>query len=308
MSLPSFEADHVFGRLDGAVALVTGAGTGLGLLAARALASNGATVFITGRREDKLVEAVEVHGQGLRGKFVPLQLDVTDADSLKKVAAEVQSKEGKLHILINNAGMIGPLTFLLGGGGGDDNPSSQLSYSEKHLSNESFSQWDDTLRLNTSSVFFSTMTFLPLLEAGLKAPFRAGFSPTVINLSSVNSLIKKNNAAVSCYAYSATKAAVNHLTRTLAHDLNYGHKVVGPPGIRVNAICPGVFASEMTGKPSQRGGVTPAEDVDVQPVNGRLGTPEEFASAILFMANNTFLQGQVVVLCGGWTSIDPCTV
>ncbi|KAK0536484.1 hypothetical protein OC842_001974 [Tilletia horrida] len=292
MSLPSFAAADLFGRLHGAVALVSGGGTGIGLYSARALAANGAKVYIAGRREDKLREAAEVHGTNLEGSLVPIQLDVTSKDQLQKVASEIEAKDGKLHILINNSGIAGPRTVIE-----NDDVKDAKAYASKHLGNESFEDWAGVFQTNVSSIFFSTMAFLPLLEAGLKNPFREGFTPSVINITSISGIVKNSQ---NHFCYNASKSAASHLTRMLAHELNFGHKAA--KGIRVNAIAPGLFPSEMTSKGSDRGGVTKPGDVAIQPPNGRVGTPEEMASAVLFLSTNTFMQGVVLPVDGGWTT------
>ncbi|KAE8209275.1 hypothetical protein CF327_g6725 [Tilletia walkeri] len=294
MSLPSFAAADLFGRLNGAVALVTGGGTGIGLYASRALAANGAKVYITGRRLEKLNEAVEIHGKGLPGSLVALQLDVTDKAQLEKVAAEVRSKDGRLDVLINNSGIAGPVTKF------ENGVKDAQEYSSKHLSNESFEQWTNVFNTNVAAVFFSTMTFLPLLEAGLKKPFREGFTPSVINITSISGTVK---TAQNHFAYNSSKAAATHLTQMLSHEINYGHKAA--PGIRVNSIAPGLFPSEMTSSGSQKGGHTEENDVSISPPNGRVGSAGEMASAVLFLVNNTFMQGQNVHVDGGWITIVP---
>ncbi|KAK0547691.1 hypothetical protein OC846_003947 [Tilletia horrida] len=293
MSLPSFAAADLFG-LKGAVALVTGGGTGIGLYASRALAANGARVFITGRREEKLKDAAEVHGQGLAGELIPLPLDVTNKDELTKVAKEIQQREGKLHILINNAGIAGPKTKF------ESEVKGAEEYASAHLKSEDFEQWDALFRTNVASVFFTTMAFLPLLESGLKSPPRQGFTPAVVNITSISGIVKQSQ---NHFAYNSSKAAASHLTRMLAHELNFGHKAT--VGIRVNAIAPGLFPSEMTGPESRKGGHSLPEDIDMKPANGRVGTAEEMASAILFASTNTFLQGQVIPVDGGWTTAVP---
>lgn len=85
-------------NLEGAVALVTGGGTGIGLMAAKALAANGAKVYITGRRAGVLEEAIKAHGAHLKGSLVAVQADVSSKADLKRVLGEI--KEGVLHILV----------------------------------------------------------------------------------------------------------------------------------------------------------------------------------------------------------------
>lgn len=93
----SFFAGDLY-NLEGAVALVTGGGTGIGLMSAMALAANGAKVYITGRRAAVLDEAIKAHQSSLKGSLVAIQADVSAKEDLKRVASEV--KEGLLHILV----------------------------------------------------------------------------------------------------------------------------------------------------------------------------------------------------------------
>lgn len=91
------DAQSLF-NLNGAVAVVTGGGTGIGLICARTLAANGAKVYITGRREQMLKDAVQAHGQGLRGSIVPVPTDITNKDDLVKLRDAIEEK--KIHILV----------------------------------------------------------------------------------------------------------------------------------------------------------------------------------------------------------------
>ena len=102
-----FTANSLFHVEDWAV-LVTGGATGIGLMIAQAFANNGARVYIVGRRADALQNAVETWGKKLqhpKGQLIPLTADITDKESIEKLAKEVASKEKKLDVLVNNAGV-----------------------------------------------------------------------------------------------------------------------------------------------------------------------------------------------------------
>lgn len=99
----NFVANRLF-NVQGKVALISGGGSGIGLMAAQTLAANGAKVYITGRRSEKLDRAVELYS-GAPGQIVPIVADVTSKDSIKSLLQQFSAKEKALHILINNAGI-----------------------------------------------------------------------------------------------------------------------------------------------------------------------------------------------------------
>ncbi|KAJ1020390.1 hypothetical protein NDA13_005709 [Ustilago tritici] len=289
----SLEAFALF-DLGGRIALVTGGGTGLGLTAALALASNGAKVYISGRRKERLDEAVsEYSDKVLPGSLIAIQGDVSSKESLAWIAETIRRDEGKLDILVNNAGIEGPVTKL---------PCSttlcSLSASEvscSHLSSESFEAWDQLFRVNTSSVFFSTMTMLPLLTAS----HTSSYTSSVINITSISGMVKVSQ---SHYAYNASKAAANHLTQMLAHELKFKCNLP----VRINAIAPGLFSSEMTSSGKSEKGKTDSEHVKnhLNPA-GRVGSEHEYAQLILLLACNTFITGQIIAVDGGFLTAVP---
>lgn len=289
MSSPTLAASSLF-NLTGKTALVTGGGTGLGLTAALALASNGATVYISGRRKEKLDEAVsEYSSQVGSGKLVAIQADVSSKEDLAKIASTIKKDVGKLHILVNNAGVEGPMTKFP--------PSSVASLSaeelsEAHLKSETFDAWDTLFRINTASIFFSTMTFLPLLAASHDATWKSA----VINITSISGIVKLSQFH---YAYNASKAAANHLTQMLAHELRFRSNL----GVRVNAIAPGLFSSEMTSGGKSDKGKTSSDDVKGhENPAGRVGSEDEYAQLVLLLAGNGFMTGQVVAVDGGFVT------
>ncbi|KDN43203.1 NAD(P)-binding protein [Tilletiaria anomala UBC 951] len=276
-------------------------------MCARALAANGAKVYISGRRQAALESAAADCNPELAplgGSLVPVQGDVSDKASLAKIAETIQKTDGRLHILVNNAGVEGPCTELTSPEG-----LSAKDISEAHLKNEEFVAWDKLFSINTHSVLFSTMSFLPLLSAGNAAPPSsraqekyAKWTAAVINITSISGFVKVSQ---SHYAYNASKAAANHITKMLAHELNFRSKL----GIRVNAIAPGLFMTEMTA-PTPAARVDPSQVGPTKHANpaGRFGTEEEMASLCLYLASNCFQQGQIVVLDGGFTTAVASTM
>jgi len=102
----NFLLSEVF-NVKGKVALVTGGGSGIGLMATQALAVNGAKVYIVGRTEEKLENVVKTHGQDIAGEIIPIVADITSKSEIARLVQEIESKEKCLCILINNAGISG---------------------------------------------------------------------------------------------------------------------------------------------------------------------------------------------------------
>lgn len=282
--MSSFSAENLF-SLKGKIALVTGGGSGIGLMAAKGLAANGAKVYIVGRRKQLLEEVTEENKGKFSGSLHPIEGDVSSKESLANVSKSIN--EGYLDILINNAGIEGPVT-LLGSKVGD---LSADEISKAHLDNESFENWSKLYQINTSAVFFATMSFLPLLGKSKTA--------NIINITSISGRVKWSQDH---YAYNSSKAAANSLTSMLAHELNYRSHL----NIRVNAIGPGLFASEMTADMLQKAKeATSAPAPGTGNPAGRTGTDEEMASAIIFLATNNFVTGQILYLDGGFVTAVP---
>jgi len=166
-------------RLEGKVALVTGGTDGIGLAAAKDLADEGAKVFITGRREEALLKAVETIGNGASG----IKGDVTSNEDLDALFDKIRREAGRLDILFTNAG------------GGTFAPLGDIS--EKHF--------DDTFDRNVRAVVFSVQKALPLMQKG---------GSIILSGSIAGS---KGTPAFSIY--SATKAAVRALARSWVLDL-----------------------------------------------------------------------------------------
>lgn len=280
-----FTLENLF-SVKGKVALVTGGGSGIGLMATQALAVNGAKVYIVGRTGEKLDNVVQSHGQNISGQIIPLQGDVSSKESIKKLFQEVSSKESHLDVLINNAGI--SMNTQQTEASSADEMSNNLFNDE----NETFEMWTDTYRTNVAQVYFMTMAFLPLIQKA--SEHQHGYSGTVINITSISGIVK---TAQHHFAYNASKGAAIHLTSLLSSEIStQGIKV------RVNAIAPGVYPSEMTASESddKQKSELPKEKFEDKVPAKRPGKDEDMANAILFAVTNQYLQGQNVVVDGGY--------
>jgi NAD(P)-dependent dehydrogenase (short-subunit alcohol dehydrogenase family) len=148
------------------------------------------------------------------------------------------------------------------------------------------------MRTNVTQLFFTTTAFLPLLNKGTED--ERGWSSTVVNISSISGIVK---TAQHHFAYNASKAAAIHLTKMLAHEITSSKLK-----LRVNNIAPGVFPSEMTAKDSdekQKSSI-PKERYEGKVPAGRPGKDEDMAGAVLFTVSNQYLNGQTIVVDGGY--------
>ncbi|KAJ3800908.1 hypothetical protein GGU11DRAFT_676191 [Lentinula aff. detonsa] len=286
-------------NLTGLVAMVTGGGTGIGYMIARGLAANGAKVYITGRRADVLQRVVDTTPKGDGGIYA-LPMDVTSKDSILQAKKEIEMKEGRLHILVNNAGQVGPTSPFL-----TDPDAPEVKDGESFgtaLFKEDQRGWSDLYSINVFSIFFTTTAFLGLLEKGTKECKIPGYTSTVINITSISGIIK---LAQDHFCYNSAKAAASHLTKMLSTEL----ALKGIP-VRVNSIAPGVYASEMTTD------TISAEEVDkigkgITPVPAkRDGSAEEMAATAVYLASRAgcYMNGQELIIDGGYCAVNPAVV
>lgn len=270
-----------------AVALVTGAGTGIGLMHAQALAVNGAKVYIVGRSQDKLDRVAELYGKDIPGQIIPITADITSKESIRQLADEIASREDHLSILVNNAGIAGQSQSV-----GHQDPN-EMRKSLFDSENSTIEDWEASYRTNVCQLYFMTTAFLPLLQKGTEKEY--GWSSTVINTSSISGIIKSSQDH---FAYNTSKAAAIHLTKMLAYEIS-----AAKIKIRINSIAPGVFPSEMTAMESnERQKSTLQKDMmkDMVPAQ-RPGHDRDMASALIFVATNQYLNGQIVSVDGGYT-------
>jgi NAD(P)-dependent dehydrogenase (short-subunit alcohol dehydrogenase family) len=248
----------------GKTALVTGAATGIGRMAATGLVKAGADVLIASRKgEDCARVAEELNAMGASGSAQGFAGDVSSEQGVLALADEVRSRAGKLHILINNAG---------------------VSWGDK-LETFPYHAWAKVLNVNVTGLFHLTRELLPLLEAAASDddPSR------VINLGSV---MGTQPMADGAYSYTASKAAVHHLTRTLANEL-------AERRITVNAFAPGPFQSRMTAFATA--GEENAAKVGSRVPIGRIGAPDDIAGATLYLCSRagSYVTGAILPLDGG---------
>ncbi|KAJ7164659.1 short-chain dehydrogenase [Mycena crocata] len=298
MSAPSLSLSGLY-DLTGLVALVTGGGTGIGLMISQGLATNGAKVYITGRRKEVLDKVVNAWDKQ-KGALIAVQMDVTSRESISEVKKLIQEKEGKLHILVNNAGQVGPTSPFLTDPSAPERKDPE-TFGQALFNNETFSQWADVYSINTFSLFFVTTAFLGLLDKGTRESQTPGFTSSVINITSISGIIK---LAQDHFAYNSAKAAASHLTKMLATEF-----AVKGARVRVNAIAPGVYESEMT-----HDEIT-AEMVDgvgkgLMPVPAaRSGTAQEIAGTVIYLASpaGCYTNGQEIIIDGGFVAVNPAT-
>jgi NAD(P)-dependent dehydrogenase (short-subunit alcohol dehydrogenase family) len=244
-------------RLDGKVAVVTGASSGLGVAFAKGLAEAGADVALGARRVDRLAEtAALVESAGRRA--VSVGTDVADPDSCTALVARAMDELGRVDILVNNAGI------------GTAVPATR----------ETPEQFRDVIDVNLNGCYWMAQACGRVMQPG----------SSIINISSVLGL---TTAGLPQAAYAASKAALIGLTRDLAQQWT------GRKGIRVNAIAPGFFDSEMTdqyppGYLDQMQWRIPA---------GRKGDPSELAATVVFLASDAggYITGQTLAVDGGMT-------
>ena len=179
-----FDVNRLFST-QGMVCVVTGGGTGIGLMASQALAANGAKVYITGRRMETLENAAKTHHPNeYGGEIVPIgPCDVRKKEELQKLAEDLAKREKYINLLMVNAGFTGPR------GKPDEEDADALK--QKLWESETVEEWQDVFQTLVTSVYFTTVAFLPLLQAGIEpeGPLEK-FGPAVITTSSISGLMR----------------------------------------------------------------------------------------------------------------------
>jgi NAD(P)-dependent dehydrogenase (short-subunit alcohol dehydrogenase family) len=247
--------------IKGKTALVTGGSRGIGAMIARGyLEAGAARVYISARKVAELEHAVAELSEV--GECIAIAADLSTADECERLAAEVTEREGgRLDILVNNAGA---------------NWGAPLADFDE-------AAWDRVLNVNVKGVFQLTRHLTPALSAAgtQRDPAR------VINIGSIDGI---RVPEMDTYSYSASKAAVHHMTRVLARRL-------GPDNITVNAIAPGPFESKMMA--ATLDAFRPM--IEQASPFGRIGEPDDIAGAAIYLASRatSWVTGVILPVDGG---------
>ncbi|HNP35086.1 MAG TPA: SDR family oxidoreductase [Woeseiaceae bacterium] len=250
---------HDLFDLAGKVALVTGGSRGIGEMIAEGFVNSGVKTYISARK----AKACDATARRLsaNGTCVSIPADLSTMDGVAHLAKEFGRAESRLHILVNNAGAAWGAPI-------DEFPESG---------------WDKVMDINVKGPFFLTQALLSLLEAAASAADPA----RIINVGSIDGL---NVSRMPTYSYGPSKAAVHHLTRTLATHLAHRH-------ITANAIAPGPFPSQMMAHTLK----TQGEKIRNAVPLGRIGEPADMAGTAIYLASKAaaYVSGAVIPVDGG---------
>jgi NAD(P)-dependent dehydrogenase (short-subunit alcohol dehydrogenase family) len=252
------------GRLEGKVCLITGGGSGIGRAASLLFAREGARLAVADKRL-AAARAVAAECTAAGGEAIAIAVDVARSAEVERMIAHALEAFGRLDVLVNNAG------YGIAG--------SVLDTDER--------AWDELMAVNVRGVFLCTKHAIPAMKA-------AG-GGTIVNTASVVAAIGIRNRA----AYCASKGAVAALTRAVAID----HVA---DGIRCNAIAPGTvdtpyFEEILRNSPDP---AATRSALEARQLLGRMGTPEEIAAGMLFLASeeSRFATGSILTIDGGMTA------
>lgn len=249
--------------ISGKTAVVTGGSRGIGAMIAEGFLHAGVKVYICSRKADVCLETAKELSK--IGECIGIPADLSTVEGVEAFADEIKGREEKLDILVNNAGAAWGAPF------------------------DEFTEaaWDKVMDVNVKGVFFLTQKLHGLLKnaASHEDPAR------VINIASVDG---QHVPDPETYSYSASKAAVIHMTRVLA-------KRLASERINVTAIAPGPFPSHMTrGLFDEMGKGNIINDVPL----GRIGVPEDMAGTAIYLCSKAgaYVTGSTITVDGGWVS------
>ena len=254
------------GLLEGHIAAITGGGSGIGRAIAQGYAREGATVVVLDANLDGAQETVRSVGAA-GGKASAMQLDVTDREGCRTVAAAVKETVGQVSILVNNAGI---------------NRRNAFTADAEAVVKD----WEDILAVNLNGVFNVTHAFVEQLRAA---------KGRIVNLGSVQSFVhmRTPNSA----AYTTSKHGVLGFTRALAAEL-------GKDGVRVNAIGPGLIETPIN-EQARANNPGLVEMFMAHTPLGRTGKPEDIVGPAIFLASDlsAYVTGGIVMADGGYRTV-----
>jgi NAD(P)-dependent dehydrogenase (short-subunit alcohol dehydrogenase family) len=250
-------------KLDGRVAVVTGAGQGIGAACARALGEAGASIIVADMLPDRIAASVAaLHALGIAASGETL--DVTKSADVDAMAQRLDAAHGRVDILVNNAG---------------------VARSDVRAEDTTDEHWRFHMDVNLDGVFWCCRAFGRVMLAQGRG--------AIVNIGSMSGLIV-NKPQPQCF-YNASKAAVHHLTRSLAAEW-------GARGVRVNAVAPTYIETPLT-----QFGINENPEMykawrEMTPM-GRVGQPDEIASVVHFLASDaaSLMTGAIVAADGGYT-------
>jgi NAD(P)-dependent dehydrogenase (short-subunit alcohol dehydrogenase family) len=253
------------GRVAGKVALVTGAGTGIGRAVSVRLAEEGAEVVVTSKTPGHVEETRRLAAEAAAREPLGLRLDVGDSDAVDHVVAQVVQRFGRIDILSNNAGI-------------------ELVHSPSVLETTD-EEWERVFRVNMTGTFYACRAAAPHMPDGA----------SIVNMASINSFVAWENDA----PYTATKGAVLQFTRALALDLAPRQIRVNAvcPGV-IDTPLTDAFLARADDPEALR-----ADYAATSPLN-RMGTAREVANCVLFLASDeaSFVTGSALVVDGATTA------
>jgi meso-butanediol dehydrogenase / (S,S)-butanediol dehydrogenase / diacetyl reductase len=251
-------------RLKGKVCIVTGGGSGIGRATCLLFAKEGASVVVADKRLEA-AEAVAAEGSAAGAKMLPTMMDVSRDDDAQRVVHQTVEAFGRLDVLVNNAG------YGFAGTVVDTDEEA----------------WDDLMAVNVRGVYLCSKHAIPAMAKN--------GGGAIVNTASVVAAVGIRNRA----AYCASKGAVAALTRAIAID----HVA---EGIRCNAVAPGTIDTPYFDEILRKSPVAAdsRKALEARQLLGRLGTPEEIAAGILFLASDEsrFATGSILTIDGGMTA------
>lgn len=252
-------------RVAGKVALVTGAGTGIGRAVCVRLAEEGADVVVTSQTAAHVEETCRLAAEAAGRELLGLQLDVGDSDAVDLVVGQVVERFGRIDVLSNNAGI-------------------ELVHGPSVVETTD-DEWERVFRVNVAGTFYACRAAIPHMPEG----------SSIVNMASINSFVAWENDA----PYTATKGAVLQLTRALALELAPRHVRVNAvcPGV-IDTPLTDAFLERAEDPDALR-----AEYAAASPLN-RMGTAREVANCVLFLASDeaSFVTGSALVVDGATTA------